>query len=539
MANRCPSCGGTLQFDVKSQKLLCPFCGSSFLPSEIDNIEGAQEMTSPWTQTPGETAVDEQAETIDTTVFTCKNCGGEITAEKEDAVSYCPYCGTFATFDSRIEKLRKPEFITPFLIPKDVAEGYYKKRLKRQLFAPSDLKHHGKGTDFNPMFIPFWDYEVTYPFRNNLMTKESWREGNYDCTQEYYIGFDAEGAVKNCLYDASQGLDDRIAESMADYDARGLEAYNPSYMMGAFADMADVDPKLYSSDAKDRADEPLTKALKNEILQSGAGSRFMHPHSLTFTGQSGTKGYVKPHLAMLPAWFMTYRTKDRVAYSVVNAQTGSVFSEVPVSIPKYILFSLILAVPIFLLFSLFLNVRPVQMLSVVGVITSIVMIMYAISASKEAAINKRAGDKGFGGAPKRQAFNSKNLMQKLGALIVPVIFVIIFAFNILRDIKISVNVNFPFHLIFVLAAVIALIIGLVKADGKGAYFRDTLGGLVAMGLSVLFSFYDPVDDNFYYIAAVIAMIGMILSVIGAVSRFNKRVSHPLPHFFDQRKGATM
>ena len=93
--------------------------------------------------------------------------------------------------------------------------------------------------------------------------------------------------------------------------------------------------------------------------------------------------------------------------------------------------------------------------------------------------------------------------------------------------------------IIVMIAAIALVVGLVKADGKGSYIRDTIGGVISMGLALVFTFYDPVDDNYFYLAAIIAMIGMILSIIGAVSRFNKRVSHPLPHFFDQRKGATL
>lgn len=542
MANRCPACGGTLQFDVKSQKLICPYCGSSYLPSEIENLQGAQETASSEVYGLDPGVPEDEPETQDTMVFTCRNCGGEITSESTDAVSYCPYCGTFSTFTSRMEKLRKPELITPFLITKDVAEGYFKKRLRSQLFAPSDIKRRGQGTNFNPMFIPFWDYEVTYPFRNNLMTSESWREGNYDCTQEYYIGFDAEGGVKNCLFDASQGLDDRIAESMADYDARGLEPYNPSYMMGAYADMADVDPKTYSSDAKERADEPLAEALKTEIIQSGAGNRFMHPKSLSFTGQTGTKAYVKPHLAMLPAWFMTYRTKDRVAYSVINAQTGSVFSEIPVSIPKYLLFSLILAVPLFLLFELVMNARPVQMLGVVGVITSIVMIMYAVSASKEAAINKRAGDKGFGGPVKAKMPKPKSPAKTIGTVISSVIMLIIFVVfsfrGLLRNIS-SLPIGQIIVVVLIMIAAIALVVGLVKADGKGSYIRDTIGGVISMGFALVFTFYHPVDDNYYYFAAVIAMVGMILSVIGAVSRFNKRVSHPLPHFFDQRKGATL
>ena len=50
---------------------------------------------------------------------------------------------------------------------------------------------------------------------------------------------------------------------------------------------------------------------------------------------------------MLPVWFLTWQESGRVAYSVVNGQTGKVTSELPVDIKLYLLFSLIAAIPLF------------------------------------------------------------------------------------------------------------------------------------------------------------------------------------------------
>ena len=71
MANRCPACGGTLQFDVKSQKLICPYCGSSYLPSEIENLQGAQETASSEVYGLDPGVPEDEPETQDTMVFTC------------------------------------------------------------------------------------------------------------------------------------------------------------------------------------------------------------------------------------------------------------------------------------------------------------------------------------------------------------------------------------------------------------------------------------------------------------------------------------
>ena len=99
MANRCPSCGGTLRFDIKKQKLVCEYCESEFAADSIAQMGGAAESPA-FDQAAGDGAAG--GETIDGKIFTCPNCGGEVFATDLDAVEYCSYFGTFVTLESRL-----------------------------------------------------------------------------------------------------------------------------------------------------------------------------------------------------------------------------------------------------------------------------------------------------------------------------------------------------------------------------------------------------------------------------------------------------
>ena len=39
MDYKCPACSGALQFDPASQKMLCPFCGSTFEMAELQAMD--------------------------------------------------------------------------------------------------------------------------------------------------------------------------------------------------------------------------------------------------------------------------------------------------------------------------------------------------------------------------------------------------------------------------------------------------------------------------------------------------------------------
>ena len=99
MANRCPSCGGTLHFDIQKQKLVCEYCESEFDPSSIKEMTGAGESVE-FGSEPVAESDEESSETIDAKIFTCPNCGATANKIRKGTVDYCQFCGTAISVDA-------------------------------------------------------------------------------------------------------------------------------------------------------------------------------------------------------------------------------------------------------------------------------------------------------------------------------------------------------------------------------------------------------------------------------------------------------
>ena len=83
MEYKCPACGGSLEFDSKTQKLKCPFCGTEITIEEWNAQNGAQEDQSAsqqggtnWEALGGDTSWTSE-ETANMAVYVCQSCGGE------------------------------------------------------------------------------------------------------------------------------------------------------------------------------------------------------------------------------------------------------------------------------------------------------------------------------------------------------------------------------------------------------------------------------------------------------------------------------
>ena len=68
---KCPHCGGELTYLPGTEIVKCDYCGSEFSAEEIDNyreVDAAEYQEKSW----------KDDSTIEATVFTCPQCGGEI-----------------------------------------------------------------------------------------------------------------------------------------------------------------------------------------------------------------------------------------------------------------------------------------------------------------------------------------------------------------------------------------------------------------------------------------------------------------------------
>lgn len=485
MANRCPSCGGTLRFDINKQKLVCEYCLSEFDASNMPQMGGADESQAFDTE-PAQEA--EGGETMDAKIFTCPNCGAEVFATDLDAVEYCAYCGTFVTLESRLAKLQKPSYILPFTITKEKCLELYKERLKSARFLPKDMRAENAESSFRRIYIPYWTYELEFD-RDNLLsmnTHESWTSGNKEYTQHYDIQARAEGRMDNILFDASATLDDRIGEEIGNYPMDSMQPYNSSIMAGSYADIADVSKDTYEAEVYGRGKEVLSDKIRSDLSNNGgrgaSGSSVRSVSSLsTFRTKQDIKtiGKISSKLAMLPVWFMTWKNNNRLCYAVVNGSTGKMFTEIPSDIKKYTISSILLAVPIFLLLEMFFTFVPRTLLYATGILALIILICFWNVSNKLKRQENRMDDKGY-----QKVFGSQN-----GA---------------------STGSSF----------------------GKGAVLA-IISLIVAAGMLYL----KPVNDLIYYGGSFLCIAGAFVAIASMVKAHNLACSRPIPHFFDKKKEA--
>ena len=112
IAPKCPSCGGTISFDPKSNNLLCHYCGySEQLTRHNDQIK---EIVYQFNQAVEETILLEgQAKKV----YHCNSCGANIMVDKDQLKSKCTFCAADAIVEEAFDhRMVKPAVIIPFYL---------------------------------------------------------------------------------------------------------------------------------------------------------------------------------------------------------------------------------------------------------------------------------------------------------------------------------------------------------------------------------------------------------------------------------------
>ena len=132
MDYKCPACSGALEFDPATQKMLCPFCGSSFEMAQLQakDVQMQQsQMQQPQSQQWQSAQADEWNDG-NVAVYRCESCGGEIVGDETTAATACPFCGNPVVMAGRVSGEFKPEYVLPFQLEKKAAT----EKLKQYLY---------------------------------------------------------------------------------------------------------------------------------------------------------------------------------------------------------------------------------------------------------------------------------------------------------------------------------------------------------------------------------------------------------------------
>ena len=459
----CPNCGGGLKFDIASQQLKCDYCSTFTDPYSISREKDAGVET------------DEYGVCL----FTCPQCGGEVMTTDESITGFCTFCGASTMLDMRMKNEKRPAKIITFKKTKEDCKEIYKKKAGKALFAPKELKDPEYLEKFRGIYIPYWVYDIEYNNDLTLSGQKQYATMTHYVTDTYRLSSNLDAEYSGISYDASASFDDHISEEISPFNTGNMQDFTPSFLCGFYADTADTDKNLYTEDALGAARTDIT----NQILRSSSFTKYnVGSIDKSLTGKETiNKSAGEPIMGLFPVWFLSYRTPgNRVAYAVVNAESGEISADLPVSTGKYTVFSLLLAIPIFALLAFAFTLTPKITLGITAAIAVISLIVYAREIIEIKKRHMKYDDKGF--------------YAKYGP----------------------------------------------KADEeeikKVAPARGAIGAIIGLIIIVAVFVVNPVHDYWYYGAAIAAIIGVFLTITGIIRRFNILSTRPLPKFLDRKGG---
>lgn len=343
MANvdfKCPCCGGTLNFDNKSQNIVCPYCDTQFQASDLkdynDDIkENGSEDTS-WDESRIESYTNE--ETKGMKIYSCNSCGGEIICEETTSSTSCPYCGNNLVVSKELSGDLKPNFIIPFKKDKVFATEQLSKFIKRKVLLPSTFAKKNTIEEVKSLYVPFWifDADVSGRVRYEGVKTRRYRDGDYEVSEEKYYSVVRDGGVgfAHVPVDGSKKMQDELMESIEPFDFNQAEEFNAAYLAGYAADRYDVSKEETFGRATARFREGTEAAFRRDI----------HGYDRVTTKESILQfSNTDAKYALYPVWLLHSKWKDKHFYFAVNGESGKIAGNLPISPLKAILFYIFFA----------------------------------------------------------------------------------------------------------------------------------------------------------------------------------------------------
>lgn len=519
--HQCPNCAGHLRFDISAQELLCDYCGTALNPYHFDTTDSADETN-----------------VFKATIYSCSSCGAELISDDATVSTFCSYCGSSTFINSRVSEEKKPKYIIPFQKTKEDCKKSYHRLIQRAFFAPKELKDAEHIEQFRAIYMPYWMYSFDNTGTIHVPGTTSRRRGDYIITSHYQLDIDISANYQGINFDASSSFEDTLSGAIAPFDITKGKDFSPSYLSGYYADTNDVDSNVYKGMAAELATEDASKRLlsNREIRRYNVKAE-------------DVKARLKPQctnkeLALFPVWFLAYRNNDRVAYAIVNGQTGKAVSDLPIDIKKFLGAAGVLAIILFILLNLHFTITPTTLL---WLSCGLALLCGIISNVQVSRILYRENNEFRN---KVQATTKKQQKDKpVKKFSKPVL--IFFGYIMLSYcIQFLCHSILAFYLVFI--AVFLSIISLfvvaftnrfktvskTSSDRLPNIYRGNWKmklpfmkkPLLGLTIAILVILWNPVEDLYYYLASIACILTTLWNFTDILDRHNILTTRKLPQF---------
>ena len=338
MANKefkCPCCGGTLQFDSKTQEVVCPYCDSHFAMSDLkeytDDLASDKEEDTAWDESMVQAYTNEDKKGIK--IYSCESCGGEIIVEETTASTSCPYCGNNVLVTKRLSGDLKPNRVIPFKNDREAVQENLKKFFKKKVLLPRSFTKENVIEEIKPIYVPFWlfdaDVEGKVRFKGEIVRR--WSDANYDYRETKYYSIVRGGniAFDHVPVDGSEKMEDKLMESIEPYDFKEAVEFNAAYLAGYAADRYDVSKEVTFNRATERFRDGTIQAFRSDI--HGYDNVSLSDSNLQLSN-------TKTLYALYPVWILNTKYREKPYRFAINGQTGKTAGNLPISPLKVTMF---------------------------------------------------------------------------------------------------------------------------------------------------------------------------------------------------------
>ena len=515
MAFRCENCNGSVVFDVESQQMKCAHCGSAFAPESF-------RVRDTGTETEGSQA--------ELSVFQCGSCGAELESTEDSMVGFCPYCGGQSVLKTSRAGGEHPERILPFQISREQCSELFGRFAKKVRYLPKEMTDPEQLKSFTGIYMPYYEYDVAFGPSRIEGTKKVEDHFRYEVINTYQIDAQLEGTYRGVPFDASRYLDDEIAARTLPFDTEMERDFHPAYLAGFYADTATVEGTLYAKDARDQAVKDVIEEVSDTVMTE-SGITVDRSKS---TVEAETTGR---HRVLYPLWFLTWRKDDRVAYAVVNGQSGKVVSDLPLDLKAFGIGCGIISAVLFLLLELLVQPTPLST-SLLSLAAALLMGI-GLWGSTRTIFNKQthAKDKGWTAGVERgersAATEKKKGRSRLWAVLLTV-FILIAATVVTMGV-------FPPSILWALAVLVFTLVmfwrikRMQREIPEKQPVKAALAMLASVVLNVLIVFLSPVNDAWYYLGDALCIAVLLFASVGILRTYNTGTTRPLPKLFDRKE----
>ncbi len=322
---KCPCCDANLKFSGSKQKMVCEYCGNTFVPEAVKAFHEAGTQGDAFTWEPPEKAHWSQSEQENLNGFECPSCGGQILSDETTAATFCPYCDNPAVIPSRVSGGWKPDAVIPFQKTKADAQKAFQELCKGKPLLPKDFASRQRVEKITGMYVPFWLYscggsqDATY--RATRVHHWSDSKYNYRRTDHYLLNRSAKAEFSGIPMDGSRRMDNAIMESIEPYDFSQLMDFDTAYLSGYLADKYDVEHTLGEERIRQRVGATFDQQLSASVLGYATAVPFRKNLQVSHS---------KARYVLLPVWMLTSRYKDKTYIFAMNGQTGKMTGTFPI-----------------------------------------------------------------------------------------------------------------------------------------------------------------------------------------------------------------